>query len=63
MLTDEQDQLVKRLQAQALKNIFGYKMAYADMRKIAGVTTHRARRIELAHKFAKKASVSARFAS
>ena len=54
MLTDEQDQIIKRLQARALKNIYRYKDSYAVMRQKAGVTTHRARRIELCDKFAQK---------
>ena len=61
MLTDEQDQAVERLQAQALKNIYGYRDSYAVMRKKAGVTTHRARRIELCDKFAEKAVANPRF--
>ena len=61
MLTDEQDQIVERLQARALKNIYGYKDSYAEMRQKAGVTTHRARRIELCDKFAQKASTNPRF--
>ena len=52
MLTDEQDQAIERLQARALKNIYGYKDSYAVMREKAGVSTHRARRIELCDKFA-----------
>ena len=44
MLTDEQDQIVERMQAQALKCIYGYTNSYAVMREKAGVTTHRARR-------------------
>ena len=43
LLTDEQDQVVERLQSRALKNIYGFKMKYADMRERAGVTTLRAR--------------------
>ena len=62
MLTDEQDQVVERLQAQALKNIYGYGVPYATMRKLAGVTTHRERRIDLCDKFAKKACGNPRFA-
>ena len=61
MLTDEQDQLVEKLQARALKNIYGYKDSYAVMRAKAGVTTHRQRRIELCDKFAEKAAASPRF--
>ena len=61
MLTDEQDQIIERLQARALKNIYGYKDSYAVMRQKAGVTTHRARRIELCDKFAEKAAANPRF--
>ena len=63
MMNDEQDQVVERLQAQALKNIYGYKDSYATMREKAGVSTHRARRIALCDAFAKKTSANARFAS
>ena len=63
MLTDEQDQAVERLQAQSLKCIYGYKDSYATMREKAGVTTHRARRIELCDKFAAKAACNPRFES
>ena len=61
MLTDEQDQIVERLQARALKNIYGYKDSYATMREKAGITTHRARRIEMCDKFAHKAAGNPRF--
>ena len=61
LLTDEQDQVVERLQAKALKNIYGYKDSYASMREKAGITTHRARRIELCDKFATKAAANPRF--
>ena len=63
MLNDEQDQAVERMQAQALKCIYGYKDSYAVMREKAGVPTHRARRIELCDTFAEKAARSARFQS
>ena len=63
MLNDEQDQAVERLQAQALKCIYGYKDSYATMREKAGITTHRARRIALCDKFASKAMGNPRFAS
>ena len=63
MLTDEQDQMVERMQAQARKSVYGYKDSYAEMREKAGVTTHRARRIELCDKFSKKAAASQRFES
>ena len=63
LLTDEQDQAVERLQAQALKNIYGYKDSYATMREKAGVTTHQARRIAMCDTFAEKAASNPRFAS
>ena len=63
LLTDEQDQAVERLQAQALKNIYGYKDSYATMREKVGVTTHRARRIAMCDTFAEKAASNPRFAS
>ena len=62
MITDKQDQQIERLQARALKNIYGYKMKYSDMREKARVTTHRARRIMLCDKFAEKAAANPRFA-
>ena len=61
ILTDEQDQIIERIQSQALKNIYDYKMSYADMREKAEVTTLRARRIEMCDKFAEKAAHSGRF--
>ena len=56
MLNDEHDQAVERMQAQALKCIYGYKDSYATMREKAGVTTHKARRITLCDAFAEKAA-------
>ena len=61
MLNDDQDQQVERLQAQALKSIYGYKDSYRTMREKACVTTHRARRIALCDKFAEKAAANPRF--
>ena len=61
MLTDEQDQVVERLQAKALKNIYRYEDSYAVMREKAGITTHHARRIALCDKFATKAAANPRF--
>ena len=52
ILTDEQDEQLERLQAQALKCIFGWKVPYAEMRSMAGVSTLRQRRIEMTDKFA-----------
>ena len=61
LLTDEMDQQIERMQAQALRNIYGFELSYREMRELAGVTTLRARRIELCDKFARKALGSARF--
>ena len=61
ILTDEQDEQIERLQAQALKCIFGWRVPYAEMRSKAGVTTLRQRRIEMADKFEEKAAGSTRF--
>ena len=63
MMNDEQDQAVEQMQAQALKCIYGYRDSYAVMREKAGVTTHRARRIELCYTFAQEASRNPRFQS
>ena len=42
MLTDEQDEVLERCQAHALRCIFGKDVPYAKMREKAGVTTLRA---------------------
>ena len=59
MITDEQDQQIERLQSKALKCIYH---SYASMRKLAGVSTLRQRRIEAADKFASKCAGSDCFA-
>ena len=56
MMTDAQDELVERLQSQALKIIYGKDVTYAVMRNRAEVTTLRPRRVEACDKFAKKCS-------
>ena len=45
MMTDEQDEHVERIQSQALKSIFGWKIPYVELRARAGVTTLRQRRV------------------
>ena len=52
MLTDKQDEDIERLQATALRYIYGYGIPYADMRRMADLKTLRQRRIEAADKFA-----------
>ena len=54
LLTDEQDQAVKRLQSSALRCIYGYEMSYAKMREMAEVKTLGQRRIDACDKFASK---------
>ena len=61
MMTDAQDEEVERLQAHALKYIFGWKQSYAQLRALADVETLRARRIALSDKFAQKCLGSTRF--
>ena len=61
LLTDDQDQLLERLQRQALKVIFGTEYTYTEMRQRANIQTLRQRRIELSDKFAAKCAGSDRF--
>ena len=63
LLNDNQDQLLDRLQRQALKIIYGKDLTYTQMREKAGVTTLRQRRIDLSDSFANKCLKSDRFAS
>ena len=55
MLNNEQDQVLERLQVKDLKSIYGFGVPYTEMREKAGVTTLRARRVEMCDKFAIKA--------
>ena len=63
MLNDKQDYELERMQATALRIIYGYGPSYADMRQEAGIETLRQRRIELCDKFARKCAMSDRFGS
>ena len=63
ILTDEQDQVVERLQAGALRCIYGYDISYARMRELADVTTLRERREAACDKFATKCLQSGRFSN
>ena len=63
LLTDEQDQIIERLQSQALKIIYGPGVPYAEMRDRSLVTTLRRRRIEAVDKFADKCLGNERFAA
>ena len=62
MLTDEQDEILERCQAHALRCIFGRDLTYQQMRERAGITTLRQRRLELSDKFAEKCIKNPRFA-
>ena len=54
LLTDKQDEALDRCQAHALRCIYGMGVSYAEMRRRAGVTTLRDRRVEQCDKFAAK---------
>ena len=61
MLTDRQDEQIERLQATALRYIYGFGIPYAKMREMSGLATLRQRRIEACDKFAQKCLSSPRF--
>ena len=61
MLSDEQDEILDRCQAQALRCIFGKDVSYEEMRRRACVTTLRQCRIKLCDKFAQKCLKNPRF--
>ena len=61
MLTDKEDEQLERLQATALRYIFGFGIPYRELREMASLKTLRARRIELCDKFANKCLRSERF--
>ena len=55
MLSDKQDEEVEKLQATALRYIFGYGIPYTKMRELAKIPT------EATDKFAAKCAASDRF--
>ena len=61
MMADGEDEMIERLQAQALKCIFGWRYSYEALRRRAGVPTLCQRRINLADSFAEKCAASQRF--
>ena len=63
MLTDRMDEEIERLQATALRYIYGYGISYSRMREMSGLQTLRQRRIEATDKFANKCLYSDRFCS
>ena len=54
MMSDQHDEEVERLQAHALKYIFGWKESYAQLRARAGLGTLRVTRVALCDKFSEK---------
>ena len=56
MLTDQQDDQLERLQATALRYIYGFGPSYAKLREMAGLQTLRSRRVDLCDKFAKNSA-------
>ena len=61
MLTDDLDEELDRLQNHALRIIYGPRKGGSTLRKLAGVTTLRERRIQHCDKFAEKCAGSSRF--
>ena len=61
MINDRQDEILERLQATALRYVYGYGVPYAKMRERANIETLRARRISLCDKFVQKCLASERF--
>ena len=58
MLSDEQDEQLERMQAQALKSIFGWEHSYAALRSRAKIPTLRQRREDMVDKFAATCAAS-----
>ena len=61
MLTDRQDEEIERMQATALRYVYGYGLSYAKMCEQSGLKTLRQRRIEVCDKFALACARSDRF--
>ena len=61
MLTDKQDEEIERMQATALRYIYGFGQSYASMREESGLDTLRSRRIAACDKFAEKCLGNERF--
>lgn len=61
LLSDEQDEALERAQVGALRAIFDYKLSGRKLRKLAGISTLRERRISHCDKFASKCAASPRF--
>ena len=62
-LTVTQANALERLQAQALKSIYGYKHSYRSLLELTGIKTLKARRDARCDKFVDKALASAKFAN
>ena len=61
-LTSTQSNALKRLQAKALKNIYGYEHSYSSLLQRTGITSLKVRRDNRVLKFARKAAENPRYA-
>ena len=61
LLSDDQDEALERAQVGALRPMFDYKLSGRKLRKLAGVTMLRERRISHCVRFAAKYAASGRF--
>ena len=61
LLTDDQDEILDRCQAHALRCIYGMGISYSEMRRRANVTTLRKRREDFCDKFAAACLKNPRF--
>lgn len=61
MITDAQDESIKRLQTRALRCIFGGRISGRKLREMAGLSSLRNRRIEHCDRFAVLCAASNRF--
>ena len=61
MLTAGQSRMIERMQANALKTIWGWNKSYRECLELSGLTTLEARREENMRRFATKAAASERY--
>ena len=62
MMNEEQTKTLERLQARALKIVYGFHLSYAELLEKSSLETLKNRRIELTDKFAIKMQKNKRFA-
>ena len=61
MMSDQLDERLERCQQHALRCIFGYGLSYSEMRRKAGVSTLRQRRVDQCDKFSAACIKGGRF--